>query len=75
VGTLQLQRQECRYFSRNKRPPRRSTSQKHTISIKKLVSDKFFSPLVGDPQEQPQRRPRVGRPPDRLHHAVLDLEW
>jgi hypothetical protein len=39
-----------------------------------MVTHKFLSPLVGAHREQPRRRPRVGRPPDRLRHTVLDLK-
>jgi hypothetical protein len=49
VGTLQLQRQEGRKVSRSRSPPRRSTSQqKHMRSIEKIITYKFFCPLVGD---------------------------
>jgi hypothetical protein len=34
-----------------------------------------FCPLTGEHWEQPRWRPRVGRPPDRLRHATLHLEW
>jgi hypothetical protein len=37
----------------------------------KTVTHKFLCPLVGEHREQPRRRPRVGRPPDRLHHAAV----
>jgi hypothetical protein len=43
--------------------------------IEKTVTYQFFSPLVGKHREQPRRRPRVRRLPDRLHHAALDLKW
>jgi hypothetical protein len=42
--------------------------------IKKTVTHKFFCPLVGEHREKPCQRPRVGRPPDRLLHAALDLK-
>jgi hypothetical protein len=42
--------------------------------IEKTVTHKFFSPLVGEHQEQLRRQPRVGRPPDHLCHATLDLK-
>jgi hypothetical protein len=42
--------------------------------IEKAVTYQFLSPLVGEHRDKSRRRPRVGRPPDRLHHAALDLE-
>jgi hypothetical protein len=48
VGALQLQRQEGRKVSRSRRPPRRLTSQqKHTRSIEKIITHKFFVPPLG----------------------------
>jgi hypothetical protein len=63
VGTQSLQ--EDRRHDKN-------TEQ--TRQIEKTTTHKFFSPLVGKHREQPRRRPRVGRPPDRLCHAALDLK-
>jgi hypothetical protein len=57
------------------KPPRRSTSQqKHVRSVEKITTHNFFCALIGDHREQPRRRPQVGRPPDRLRHAMLELE-
>jgi hypothetical protein len=57
------------------KPLRRSTSQqKHARSVEKITTHNFFCALVGEHQEQSRRRPQVGRPLDRLHHATLDLE-
>jgi hypothetical protein len=47
---------------------------KHTRSTEKITTHKFFRRLVGEHREQPRRQPQVGRPPDRLRHAALDLE-
>jgi hypothetical protein len=75
VGALQLQRQEGIKVSQRRRPPKRSTSQqKQTRCIKKITTHNFFCPRVGEHRKQPRRRPRVGRPPERLCHTALDLE-
>jgi hypothetical protein len=39
-----------------------------------MVTYKFLSTLMGMHQEQLRRRPRVGRLPDHLRHATLDLK-
>jgi hypothetical protein len=39
------------------------------------MTRQFASPLVGEHREQSRRRPQVGRPPDCLRHAELDLKW
>jgi hypothetical protein len=45
-----------------------------TRCIEEIVTHKFLFPLMGEHWEQPRRRPRVGLPLDRLHHAALDLK-
>jgi hypothetical protein len=84
-GRGALAEMRCVHFNYNDKrhggQPRKTSSEKINIMTKankihreEQTTYNFFCPCVGEHREQPRRWPRVGRSPDCLHHATLDLE-